>query len=461
MNLATCPTTDARSWRAGFGDRGALQAAEWPAIRNGTREGFLIDWTNNLIYVRVPLGAGSPPDARYSCGWHQGEALDISNSEFLIFDGITFQMFGSIEQSGGGQYLSRVLGAASQGGLRLYTCTNVVVRDCTFNQATLAMGGTGFSEAITIEDCNFAGHDWWSQLYTNPLVGNKTWTTIKSTPNEDYTLMSQVSAGSSRLVVRRCTFTGCDDGVSLNSTSGNNDCDVYENTFTNIFDGAVEANWEDAVLRNTAFWHNTFANCLYAFRFTALTNGPAWVIGNYGTDCGVFNTLYIGMPVVVRPSDAHTLVYCNTLLSETANAPASGSSWTLGLGTGRVKLVNNVLEHAAHYFGDGGTSGYDSAIPNTVVTNCFYSPYVAPTWSYNNTAYTSESAYLAATASTYMKLSGNQYIDPYPSGIGGPLDSDLVGIALEIPGITTIAADSGGNPLTEPLALGYFPKWQS
>jgi hypothetical protein len=444
-------------------DQTVYSAGSWKAIRNGTREGFLIDWTNNRIYVRVPLGAGSPPDARYSCGWHQGEALDLSACDYLILEGITLEMFGSIEQSGGGQYFSTVLTAASRGGLRLYDCTNVVVRNCAFNQGTVANGNspTQSHMAITIEDCTFSGHDWWSQLYTNPLVSNKTWATIKSTPNEDYTVMFQVGDVTTQLVIRRCDFTGCDDGLSLNSTTGNNDCDIYENTFTNMFDGAVEANSADSILRNTAFWHNTFTNCLYAFRFTALTNGPAWVVGNYGTDCGVFNTLYIGMPNVGQPSDAHTLVYCNTLLSETANDPASGSSWNLGLGTGRVKLINNVLEHAAHYFGDNGTSGYDSAIPNIVAKNCFYSPYPAPRWRYNNTAYAYEADYLGATASTYMTLSGNVYIDPYPPSGGGALDSQLVGVASPIRGITNIAADSAGNPLNEPLALGYFPKWQS
>ena len=60
-----------------------------------------------------------------------------------------------------------------------------------------------------------------------------------------------------------------------------------------------------------------------------------------------------------------------------------------------------------------------------------------------------------------MSFSGNIYTtDPYPSGITGPLAAGLVGIAVPIPGITTIAADANGQPLAEPLNLGYFPRWQ-
>ena len=80
-------------------------------------------------------------------------------------------------------YSSKVMTGASKSGLRISgtTAENIVVRNCTFNQASLSQQNASQS-FITIEDCDFAGHDWWTQMYADPLV-NTTWKSIKNTSN--------------------------------------------------------------------------------------------------------------------------------------------------------------------------------------------------------------------------------------------------------------------------------------
>jgi hypothetical protein len=50
-------------------------------------------------------------------------------------------------------------------------------------------------------------------------------------------------------------------------------------------------------------------------------------------------------------------------------------------------------------------------------------------------------------------------VNPFPGGIGGPINSILQDAAMSIDGITNIAGDANGNWIAEPLDLGYFPKW--
>ena len=97
-------------------------------------------------------------------------------------------------EESGPRDLSMAYVAASKGGLRLSTCTNIVIRDCGFNQASYADNNANNS-AITIEDSAFTGHGWWTQFYADPLIDDN-WDAIKDTPNEDYALMAQ--QGSSR-----------------------------------------------------------------------------------------------------------------------------------------------------------------------------------------------------------------------------------------------------------------------
>jgi hypothetical protein len=78
---------------------------------------------------------------------------------------------------------------------------------------------------------------------------------------------------------------------------------------------------------------------------------------------------------------------------------------------------------------------------------------------YLGTGYASQAAFLAA-ASADFSLSGNiDATNPFPSGIGGALDSALQNIATSIDGISEIAGDANGDLIVEPLDLGYFPKW--
>ena len=433
----------------------------WLSLANQSLECWVIDWTNNRIYVRTPTD-DPPASGTYSTGYEHGKCSYIQDCQYLIIEGLTFEMFGSIAGTGTNDYSSATLtGPTARGGLVLYSGnSNVVVRNCDFNQATWTPSWAGGSNSlITFEDGSSTGHNWWDQydVGATDLVSSSTWGSIKSTTNEDFLSGLASTVASSQIVIRRWTYIGGDDCISLNNTVGHTALDMYECSATNIFDGAFEANEANGILKNCAFWHNTFTNCLYSFRFTSLTSGPVWVIGNYGTDCGVFNTLYIGGRSAGAASDAHTLVYNNTLLTQTRNNPQSGSSLNLGFGTGRLKLINNVLSHPFYYIGDAGDESYTAT--NELTNNCIWSPYSAPKWMYDATEYATQAAYIAA-AGADATLSGNVYINPYPDGIGSSLDADLLTYATEIKGITTIAANSLGVPYYgRVIPIGRFPKF--
>jgi hypothetical protein len=429
----------------------------WKAIRNGIWEGYLFDWTNNRIYVRVPAGTGMPSDGRYSAGWHKGQALDLVSCDYLIVEGVTFEMFGGIEQSGSDQYLSTIgeeVGktAFAKNGLRLYTSTNVVVRNCIFNQALISVNNNACS-LITIEDCDFAQHDWWTQFVVDPFA-SALWERCKSTSNEDYDVLSPIG-GMAQFVVRRCTFTGGMNSISTNTTSGHDDCDIYENAFLRMFEDTIELDVAGGGgTKNGAAWHNTFTNCWSTFSFRPFGTGPFWIIANAGlTNASVF---YMIADQGGASGDGQLLIYHNTLLTTMGT---SGHTGCFG-GGGRTQVINNVYQASQKRWIHDGQSSPSSV--NALTTNAFYSSAAgSQIWDFDGSNDTSEAAFLTSAGGSFVLL-GNIYgTNPYPNGINNPLASALQGIATPIAGITTIAADASGNPLTEPLALGYFPKWQS
>jgi hypothetical protein len=231
-----------------------------------------------------------------------------------------------------------------------------------------------------------------------------------------------------------------------------------------MFDGAIEFNHPDVVCKNGAIWHNTFTNCLNAIRFTVLSNGPVWVIGNDGRgDCGYFFQVYISGGAT---NYGWKLIYNNTFITTTKlqipPATNSAACQTLGSGAGRVVAVNNILQGPEDYIG----SLDDAIFPavNIFTKNAFFVPSPGTKrWIFDGVPVNpnTEARYLEVAGSA-VSFSGNIYdVEPYPNGIDGELATGLAGKADSIAGITNIAADETGTAQSEPLNLGYFPKWKS
>lgn len=439
-------------------------SGDYPGLQNGLREGFTINWATDTIYVRTATDV-APAANTYSTGWDQGLAWDFTNVDFTIVEGITFEMFGSATATGGDDYEMTPYTSPTRGGLRLTLCDDLVIRNCTFHYAVLSDGssaGQGHTR-ITVEDCDFAGHNWWGQMITgSTIVDNDTWDDIKNSVNEDFTIHfgAGVGNGVTQLVIRRCTITGSDNGINIYNPVGNNLMDLYENTFTNMFDGAIESNGAAGILQNCAFWHNTFTNIYWCIRLTSITNGPVWIIGNYGTNAGSNNVIYASAFQNGAAADAHMLIYHNTLLAnDVALSPLEGSSLNLGFGAARLQVINNIFQHPAHYFGDSNGDLTSYSQPNYLTNNCWYSVNASAGWGYDGTIYSTEAAYITAAGSD-VTLSGNRYFNPYPDGITGDLDPRLKRTATRIKGISVIAADANGNRLGEPGHLGYFPNFK-
>lgn len=440
----------------------------WKALNNVTFEAFVIDWTNNHIYVRTPTDT-APAANTYSTGFEYGRAMAIFNCDYMIIEGLTFEMFGSLVKTATDDFSCARLHGLTNDGVEMYSDnTNVIFRDCNFNMTRVGFqqSADDTHQIITIEGGGTTGHNWWDQF----LAGNgahdstTTWAYIKNTSNEDYLGGPQLYRVP-QLVVRRHAFYGGDDGLNMDGAGGAGHlaADIYECSFTNMFDGAIESNAQNSIMNNCAIWSNTFTNCLWGIRFTALTNGPVWVIGNVGTDAGVYNSLYFGAPADGAASDAHVLCYFNTMLVSTVQNPEGGANVNMGFGTARAKFINNVFVHPFNFAGDTAFGGgsYSTSNPAHFTTNVFYSPHATPRFGFDGVAtYATESAWATAAGSSLV-ISGNTVgTNPYPSGFAAGKNASLRE-ATYIRGITELAADSRGRPLYKrrKVELGHFAKF--
>jgi hypothetical protein len=541
-------------------DQGA--DSQWQSMEQGTLEGWLVDWTNSRLYVRqVGSGATSaPPDGQYSASINLNRLLDLVSCDYLILDGLAFDMCRSGQQSrvaiassqsdggtpakvrfttsggvphqlavtdtvqisghsvtaydgsrtvtnvvdadtfdvnvtfttggsGGSadpQYGTRLVNGAA--ALRLSSCTNVVVRNCTFTLAGLVSSDSGNS-LLTIEDNSFTGQDLFGKFIGTATTLNQLtmWNPVKDAGRNEISDILLNQHGGNQTVVRRNTFSSGWFGINASGTAGNENNDYYENDFTDYLDSAMgfEGFGTSSGNTNAAAWHNQIDGSFSAGDIYPFARGPFWLIANRIKNL-TFNSLRKGAdtdatPIGSETGCGHLLVYHNTLWTEYQDSQGSSQGlhpWITFNGQGNTVWMNNILSGTGNrYIADYGFNPPSAhRRPISFITNAFYTTASPAYWTWRGSIppnYGTEAAFLIALAALdddetlSMTMIGNIYghgangTKPFPNGINGGLNAALEDIATQIDGVTEIAGDASGNLIIAPLDIGFFPKWAS
>lgn len=445
---------------------------EDPAMEDETLdiEGFIIDWTNERIYIRQKAArvGSAPASNEYSASFYD-YGPDIINSRYWIVDGIEFEMFGKVVRSGGSQFTSAA--SPSRVGLGiggdLSGDTHIVIRNCTFDAANIGNENSAVS-FLTIEDCTFNQQNMYDALYSNPLTAAR-YARLEDSANPNNRHDILLSGGCAQTVVRRCTSSGGYWFVNAKAESqdGGDHSDFYDNTLTDYAAWAFRMDSDNGTLgnqRSSAIFHNTFDSGYGFLDASTLETGPMWVIGNY-----VVNFFHGPWRKDVDPCDGWFLVYNNTFWTQVVNQADTLFAY-MGAGASSPSVENRTVVKNNIFAGTGDTyyrteSSAAQTAPGIVWHyNAFYTPDSTPEWNFHDVGYATEALMLAHTAShdgDYVSFVGNVYgTNPYPNGISGALHPDLLTYATDIAGITTLAADAIGVPnygIKKPV--GYFPKF--
>ncbi len=430
-------------------------------------EGFVVDWTNSRIYVRTPADDG-PSTTQYVASAPVDAAMVLTNCDYVIIDGLNFDMFAQC-LSGGTDSSTHT----TKGALTLNSCTNIVIRNCTFTVGGIVIGDQ--CSKITIEDCTFTDYDPWARVEDLvPTITTAFWTEYKESVRNERSGILAGAGEAQQLVVRRCTFNGQWTSLNLEGGSGADYCDIYENTFTRNFDDTIECDGSGGSdlasgRTNGAFWHNTFEDVGSPFSFSPFQIGPAWCIANHCVDywLSALGPVRKGSNSDSIPArgDGWLFFYNNTCynsLRHVSGTTAGNHCWISNRAQSNSRYINNIFVGTGRRYTDHsiGTLVWSGNNPDVLFTNnAFYTTFATPVWKWDDAYpldYNTWEELNAAVTDLQLQMTGNVGgTNPFPNGIDGGLHPLMRTFATDIKGITTIAANDG-VPFGVRKPIGYF-----
>jgi hypothetical protein len=405
------------------------------AMTRHSEPGWFYDLNTRRLYVKLASGAApAPGQIRAS---NQTSGLSFANSSYWIVDGIQFEQFGrsfkpvTVPGNTYGGYTAYAIG--------IYGGDNIVVRNSTFRHAGLVVHDNTVHAPnnILIENNTFYTNGMWDVFYEESFE-NSQWERIKSTPLETFAIQAlHVGRG---MVIRNNTFDGFATAVMMASESAIYvaDVDIHNNISYRHADDLYEADstGTDGGNINTAIFNNTSYGALIFVSASSFKRGPLWVIGNYAED-NLVGPIKSGQQ---RAADSFTnstgwkLIYNNTFASDVPGSGVYGSN----AGQGNTIAKNNIFAGTTHLLLAEVSDVGAHRAPVLFDSNVFYSSDPAPQWwAWETREYQTLEAMDAAAVMLEMKNTIHT-VNPFPSGIGGPLNSALATWGISIKGITNV-----------------------
>lgn len=418
--------------------------------------GFCFVWnataSSQTLYVRTYTG-GQPSDGQFRIACKLG--LILVNADYIIIENMDFTLCATVDAANptvdSGVY-----------GLRLDTCTNVIIRNCKFDHAPLFINGC---TKVLIENCYFNGSGVWDQWMaesvndpysTSGLMG---WTAVK---NQVLDRIAMDIEDSFQVEVRNCHTTETANFATINGPS--NTCGfvyIHDCRGSKLFDEFIECD-------TTIIYPLVVANCrvqdTHNFTsFTPGTEGIAWIL-----NCEVFDPLLAAFKTGGTTYDLSQMrveyVNCTEYNSRyrALGEGASEGSFHVGIGgeVANIHWTNCVIVVASDVYVFYSSAG-NSTSPCTLDTCCVHNLGTSVTWRYNATEYTAgtttqnAASFDTAQASwtfTSLDTSGN----PMPGGMLAGVKSSLRTGAKAYHGVTNMAVDGGGRREPSSPRFGAF-----
>jgi hypothetical protein len=240
----------------------------------------------------------------------------------------------------------RHFGSGSYGkGVYLRYSSDCAVRSCRIHEVGSAGVWIKGGERITVEDNEF----WDTSIFDWP------WDFTKGSSAENNAVVLSDDPGRGTVIRRnsiRGTFNGMGPcGGSAPPSGFTTETDIYDNTFTEHTDDAIEP---EGYCSNVRLWGNLIEDSHMALAVAPAAPGPTWMIRNVAYNFGNTRTSQIdgytasalkinsGYPTPIGP----LLLYHNTFLTE---APGTDALALLNPGESTIILARNNIFAGTQY----------------------------------------------------------------------------------------------------------------
>jgi hypothetical protein len=306
-------------------DRGRLfqydSLAELEALGAGSPGGFFVD--GSTLYVKN--SDGSSPTAREMHVARLENGFYLNGRSHVRIENLEIRHFGS------GSYGK---------GVYLRYSSDCAVRSCRIHEIGAAGVWIKGGERHLIENNDF----WDTSIFGWPWPYSKG----SSAENNAVVLTDDVGRGT---VIRRNSVRGTFNGMgpcggSAPPSGVTTETDIYQNTFTEHTDDAIEP---EGYCSNVRIWDNTIEDSHMAFAVAPAAPGPTWIVRNVAYNFGNTRTSQIdgytasalkinsGYATPIGP----LLLYHNTFLTQ---APSTDAMALLNPGESTYILSrNNIL----------------------------------------------------------------------------------------------------------------------
>eukprot|EP01104_Vermistella_antarctica_P006388 TRINITY_DN17090_c0_g1_i1.p1 TRINITY_DN17090_c0_g1~~TRINITY_DN17090_c0_g1_i1.p1 ORF type:complete len:792 (-),score=191.99 TRINITY_DN17090_c0_g1_i1:171-2546(-) len=300
-------------------------------------ESGLAGWYQDGTTLHVKMdAANSNPGSNVRVAIHP-YAFQVTNSEYVRFEGIDFQHYGT------GSF-----------GKTIYFDTTSFgsVKSCSFTNTECAVCMKRRCDGLVVQDSSFVdSKDLWQ------------WDAVKAEGKSEGGAIGLFTSGAldiTNFVLRRNTFTGYFDSVNIGASefsdgysAAPNNMDVSDNSFKKSSDDAISADGRcmGCVIRN-----NEMRDVLVAISWAPTYNGPTYALYNtiYGQGYGYSKNGYTGMSFKMNVGyccGGSHYFYHNTVSSklsasdkQSSNAAAvlnTGNTWDALVGRNNIYMAND------------------------------------------------------------------------------------------------------------------------
>jgi hypothetical protein len=390
------------------------------ANANGVAQGYVVE--GGRLYVKLENGSSPSGHVMHVARYNVGIYVDMP---YWRISGLEVRYFGN---------------AAAGFGMYLRGASGCVITDNKIH----SIGGKVLSMRVGTADCLIERNEMYDgRISTWP------WAAAKAHDEEDAAISNRGGRGN---VIRYNAIHGnfngidCADGQTDENVAA--DCDIHDNTITEIGDDALETDTVSGI--NLRIYRNVIRNVYNVLSVAPIYQGPEYFVFNSVNDFwrSAFKYSYA--------SSGHTYIYHNTIVGTRAGAPGI---WPTGQYSNQ-HFRNNVfvINGAAISSDDAGESQTGNDFENDLLTASN-----ATFFRWKNVNY---STLAALRTGTGFEMNGRSS-DPMfvsASGLNFQLQggSPAIDAALRIPGVNDFysgtapdigAFELGGVDITRPARI--------